>query len=194
VVDARHVLGHLGDGHEIVEQIAFADIIVLNKLDLVDDKTRGEVEARIRALNGFAPVHATTQCAVPLDRILDQGSFDLDRILASEPHFLEHHQHDHEAHVASVSFSTDRPVVPEKFQNWISGLLREQGADIYRSKGILNVAGAAKRYVFQGVHMQLQTEWGLPWRPTDKRDSRIVFIGKKLDGEALKAGFLACTK
>ena len=194
VVDARHLLEHLGAGHEIVEQIAFADIIVLNKLDLVDEKTRGEVEARIRALNGFAPVLPTTQCAVPLDRVLDQGSFDLDRILASEPHFLEHHHHDHESEVTSVSFSTDRPVVPEKFQNWISTLLRDQGADIYRSKGILNVAGSHKRYVFQGVHMQLATEWGLPWRQGDKRDSRIVFIGKKLDGEALKAGFLACAK
>ena len=194
VVDARHVLDHLGTGHEVVEQIAFADIIILNKLDLVDEGRRAEVEARIRALNGFAPIHQARQCDVPLERILDQGSFDLDRILASEPHFLEHHHHDHESAVTSVSFSTDRPVVPEKFQNWISGLLREQGTDIYRSKGILNVAGSHKRYVFQGVHMQLQTEWGLPWRATDKRDSRIVFIGRKLDSEALKAGFLACAK
>ena len=194
VVDARHVLDHLGNGHEVVEQIAFADIILLNKLDLVDESRRAEVEARIRALNGFAPIHQTSQCDVPLDRILDQGSFDLDRILASEPHFLDHHHHDHESHVTSVSFSTDRPIVPDKFQNWISTLLREQGADIYRSKGILNVAGASKRYVFQGVHMQLQTEWGLPWRAGDARDSRIVFIGRTLDGEALKAGFLACAK
>jgi G3E family GTPase len=194
VVDARHLLDHIGGGHEVVEQIAFADIILLNKLDLVDEARRAEVEARIRSLNGFAPIHATRQCDVPLERILDQGSFDLDRILASEPHFLEHHHHDHESEVTSVSFSTERPVVPDRFQAWISGVLREQGADIYRSKGILNVAGSPKRYVFQGVHMQLETEWGLPWRPTDKRDSRIVFIGRKLDGEALKAGFLACAK
>jgi G3E family GTPase len=194
VVDARHLLDHIGGGHEVVEQIAFADIILLNKLDLVDEGRRAEVEARVRSLNGFAPIHATRQCDVPLERILDQGSFDLDRILASEPHFLEHHHHDHESEVTSVSFSTERPVVPDRFQAWISGVLREQGADIYRSKGILNVAGSPKRYVFQGVHMQLETEWGLPWRPTDKRDSRIVFIGRKLDGEALKAGFLACAK
>ena len=192
VVDALHILGHLDDGHEVVEQIAFADIILLNKIDLVEAAQLADVEARIRAINGFAQIHRTTNCQVALETLLDRGAFDLARILASEPHFLEHHHHDHASDVTSVSFSVDRPIDPERFEEWIGTVLRLNGADIFRSKGILNVKGNDKRFVFQGVHMQIETRWGTPWRPKDKRDSRIVFIGRHLNGDWLKDGFMNC--
>ncbi|MBI3517321.1 MAG: GTP-binding protein [Proteobacteria bacterium] len=192
VVDAKHILDHLGDGHEVVEQIAFADIILLNKIDLADDAALAEVEARIRALNGFAQIHRTTNCAVALDQLLDRGAFDLDRILASEPHFLEHHHHDHASDVTSVSFAVERAIDPERFESWIGTVLRLHGADIFRSKGILNVKRSDKRFVFQGVHMQIETRWGTAWRPKDKRDSRIVFIGRQLNADWLKDGFMNC--
>ena len=193
VVDAKHILDHLGDGHEVVEQVAFADIILLNKTDLVSAAQLAEVEQRIRAINAFAPIHHTQNCVIALDQLMDRGAFDLQRILATEPHFLHHHHHhDHASDVTSVSFSVDRAIDPERFQDWIGTVLRLHGADIFRSKGILNVAGENKRMVFQGVHMQVEHRWGTPWKPKDKRDSCIVFIGRHLNGDWLKDGFMNC--
>ncbi len=193
VVDAKHILDHLGDGHEVVEQVAFADIILLNKTDLVTAEQLAEVEARIRAINAFAPIHHTQNCVIALDQLMDRGAFDLQRILATEPHFLHHHHHhDHASDVTSVSFSVDRAIDPERFQDWVGTVLRLHGADIFRSKGILNIAGENRRMVFQGVHMQIEHRWGTPWKPKDKRDSRIVFIGRHLNGDWLKDGFMNC--
>ncbi len=195
VVDALHLLDHLDDSHEAVEQIAFADVVLLNKTDLVDQAQLARVEERVRGINPHAALHRTQNCAIDLKELLDRGAFDLDRILAEEPHFLHghhHHHHDHASDVTSVSFSVDRPVDPERFESWIGTVLRLNGADIFRSKGILNVRGSDKRFVFQGVHMQIESRWGTPWRPRDKRDSRIVFIGRKLNPDWLKAGFMDC--
>src|SRR5262249_326338 len=147
------------DGHEVVEQIAFADIILLNKVDLAGDADVAAVEARIRELNGFAKIHRTTNCTVALEELLDRAAFDLDRILPSEPPFLEHHHHDHASDVTSCSFSTPSAIDPERFESWIGTVLRLHGQDIFRSKGILNVKGSDKRFVFQGVHMQIETRW-----------------------------------
>src|SRR3954453_15894129 len=184
VVDAKHILDHLGDGHEVVEQVAFADIILLNKTDLVGAEQLAEVEQRIRAINAFAPIPPPQNWVIGLDQLMDRGAFDLQRILATEPHFLHHHHHhDHASDVTSVSFSVQRPIDPERFQEWIGTVLRLHGADIFRSKGILNVAGENKRLVFQGVHMQMEHRWGPPWKPKDGRDSRIVFIGRNLNGD-----------
>jgi G3E family GTPase len=192
LVDAKHITEHLADGHEVVEQIAFADIILLNKTDLVSAEELVAVEAKIRGINGFAELHKTVESDIDLKKILARGAFDLDRILEMEPHFLHHHHHDHASDVTSLSFSLDRPVNPEAFEAWIGEVLREQGADIFRSKGILDIEKSPKRFVFQGVHMQIRTGWGQPWRPKDKRESRLVFIGRKLDAAALKAGFQRC--
>jgi len=229
VVDARHVLQHLDDekSHEAVDQIGFADILLINKTDLVSADELTAVEARVRSINNFAPMIRTNNSDVPLDQILNRGAFDMARIAtgaglsaAHDDHHHHdhdhhhdhacghdhcdhpdhhhdhrgdaHHHHDHLSHVTSVSFRTDKPIDPEKFQHWISTLLQVRGADIFRSKGVLNVAGAAERLVFQGVHMQMQHVWGNPWRGKDVRESRIVFIGRDLDGDALREGFFGC--
>jgi G3E family GTPase len=192
LVDAKHVLDHIDDQDEVVEQIGFADVIVLNKIDLVTPEQIDAVEARIRAINRFAPIHRATNSDVDLKELLNKGAFDLDRIVANDPHFLDPHRHDHDHSdgVKSVSFSFDRPVDPQKFESWIGMVLRLHGQDIFRSKGILNVRGAAQRFVFQGVHMQIETRWGTPWRGRDTRDSRIVFIGRGLNGDWLRDGFM----
>jgi len=217
VVDAKHFLARLKDSHEAEDQVAFADVILLNKTDLVDAKTLGEVEATIRGINKFARIHHTRNSDVPLDAILNRGAFDLKRVLELEPHFLEdghdhddpnhvhdehcghdhhdhghghHHEHDHT--ITSVSVTIDGPVDPKKFQRWISDTLRDQGADILRSKGIMSVEGEDKRYVFQAVHMIMDSTWGQPWPGTNARQSKMVFIGRKLDQSALQRGFAAC--
>jgi G3E family GTPase len=95
VADAKWLTERLKDAPEAKNQIAFADVILLNKVDLVSKDDLDEVEARIRAINPYARVIRTTNCDVPLDAVLDRGAFDLDRILAIEPAFLETDDHDH---------------------------------------------------------------------------------------------------
>ena len=94
----------------------------------------------------------------------------------------------------SLSLTADRPVDPDKFQKWMGALLQLRGPDIFRSKGILAIDGAPRRYVYQGVHMMMDSDWGTPWKDGEKRASKLVFIGRNLDGENLKRGFEDCLK
>jgi G3E family GTPase len=225
VVDAKHVLLTLSESDEAREQIAFADQIVLNKTDLVSDEELRMIEARIRRLNPLAQIHRAVRSQVALDTVLGRGGFDLERIVALEPQFLnpahgeeghvhdetcdhhdnddhdhDHHHHDHHGHaerleaddIRGVSLRLDRPVDGAKVSRWLNELLAAQGPDILRAKGIVNVAGESRRLVFQAVHMMLEGDLQRPWRDDEPRESRMVFIGRKLDEAKLKAGFEAC--
>jgi G3E family GTPase len=192
VVDAKHVLRRLEDSHEAEEQVAFADLILLNKTDLVDEATLGVVEARIRAMNPFAVIRRTERCAVDPGDVLGRGAFDLARILEMEPTFLEEDAHEHDAAVTSVSLVSEAPLDADRFQTWIRRLTATQGADILRFKGILAFRGSDRREVIQGVHMLIDGDALTPWKPGEPRTSRFVLIGRNLDRAALEAGFAAC--
>jgi G3E family GTPase len=217
VADAKHLLGSLKDSPEAQEQIGFADVILLNKTDLVSADELKTVEARVRAINPHAIVHKTERCAIPLDKVLDRGAFDLDRILTLDPEFLDGHDHDHDHHdhdghdhhdhdghdhhhhhhdlegqgVNSVSLRLGT-LDPKKFFPWIEKVTQEQGPDILRLKGILSMKDDDERYVLQGVHMIVEGNHQRKWRADEKRDSRLVFIGRKLDEKALRAGMESC--
>ncbi len=192
VVDAKHVLARLEDSHEAADQIAFADVIVLNKTDLVSAEELEEVERRIRQINRFAVIHRTERAALPIDQVLNCGAFDLNRVLDMTPDFLESDEHEHNDDVTSVSFETDRPIDPEKFNAWMGVLLAEKGPDLLRTKGILNYQGDDRRFAFQAVHMMADGDFIGPWRPDEPRRSRIVFIGRNLNRPQLRRGFEAC--
>jgi G3E family GTPase len=192
VVDAKHFLQRLDDSHEAAEQVAFADLILLNKVDLVGLAELEAVEARIRSINPIAKIHRTDHCAMPVDRLLDRGAFDLSRILEIEPAFLSEDDHEHDDAITSVALRTAHPLDMDKFATWISDLLRTQGVDVLRAKGILDVAGSRERYVFQSVHMLMDGAAGKPWRRGEARGSKLVFIGRNLDEPALRSGFDAC--
>jgi len=100
--------------------------------------------------------------------------------------------HDHDPTIKSISVVVDGEVDPKKFQTWISGILQGQGQNVLRSKGILAVTGEAKRYVFQAVHMIMDSTWGQEWKAGEPRRSKMVFIGRDLDMAALERGFRAC--
>jgi G3E family GTPase len=192
VVDARHILARLKDSHEAEEQIAFADVILLNKTDLVDVQELERVRQRIRAINGPARLHETQNCVVPLEEVLERGAFDLDRILEIEPNFLSEDDHEHDDAITSVSLSSESPIRPELFMPWLRNLTAEQGQDILRLKGVLAFPGEEQRYVVQGVHMLLDGDHQRDWKPDEVRASRMVFIGRNLDPAALRQGFEAC--
>ncbi|AZO80015.1 MULTISPECIES: GTP-binding protein [unclassified Bosea (in: a-proteobacteria)] len=193
VTDAKWLQDRLKDAPEAKNQIAFADVIILNKTDLVTPEGLAEVEAAIRAINPYAKLHKTTRCDLPIAELLDRNAFDLDRILDIEPDFLESgHHHHHSDDVRSMSFTLPGDVDPDKFMPWINDISQVQGPNILRSKGILAFKDEPRRFVFQGVHMILDGDLQRDWKAGEERNSRLVFIGRDLDEAALRKGFMAC--
>jgi G3E family GTPase len=209
VADAKWLAARLRDAPEAKNQIAFADVIVINKTDLVTPAELREVEARIRAINPYASLHRATKCDVALADVIERRAFDLDRILDIEPGFLsaeDHvhdHDHDHAEHhhglkhyhdedMQSVALRLDGDVDPTKFMPWINRITQEQGPNILRCKGIVAMKDDPKRFVFQGVHMMLDGDSQREWRADEKRESKVVFIGRNLEEEDIRDGFLAC--
>ena len=191
VVDARHVLLHLDDSTECQEQVAFADVILLNKTDLVTPAELDALEGRIRSLNRFARIHRTRNADVAIEHVVDVGAFDLTRALAVDPMFLDDASHVHDSTIGSVALRFDGALDEAVLEAWIGKLLRERGTDIFRMKGILHVAGRDAQLVFQGVHMIFDGTFGRPWGD-QPRNNRLVFIGRNLDEGELRAGFVAC--
>ncbi len=192
VVDAKNLPARLDDSAEAAAQIAFADVIVLNKTDLVSEAELAEVEAKIRAINRFATIHRTQRSAVDIDAVMGRGAFDLERILADvQPDFLTDSDHEHNDDIASMSFEVAKPLDAERFNVWIGQLLQEKGQDLLRTKGILHYAGEDKRFAFQAVHMIADGGFVGAWPPGERR-SRIVFIGRNLNRPQLRRGFEAC--
>tara|TARA_B100000401_G_scaffold367478_1_gene265849 strand:- start:46 stop:1026 length:981 start_codon:yes stop_codon:yes gene_type:complete len=198
VVDAKHLLPHLdeekpeGVENEALEQLAFADRIVLNKIDLADENELVEVESRIHEVNPLAPIIRTQHGKVNLDAILDVGAFSLDRVLADDPEFLDPDaEHQHDLTVTSVGFDVEGDLDMDRLNNWLGNLLQTKGTDIFRSKGILSIAGMEERYVFQGVHMLLDGQANGTWGESERRN-RLVFIGRNLDRKSLEESFRSC--
>ena len=220
VADAKWLSERLKDAPEAKNQIAFADVILINKTDLVSTDELSDVEARIRGINPYAKLHRTERAKIPLDAVLGRNAFDLDRILDLEPAFLEgdghDHHHDHEqgdphpdhdhkhaqAHgglkhyhdeeMQSIALRTDTPLDPDKFFPWVQDLVQKEGPSILRCKGILAFKDDDQRFVFQGVHMILDGDHQRPWKKDEKRESRIVFIGRNLPGKLITEGFESC--
>jgi G3E family GTPase len=222
VADAKWLNERLKDAPEAKNQIAFADVILINKTDLVSSEQLSEVEARIRGINPYAKLHKTERAKIPLDAVLGRNAFDLDRILDLEPDFLGtgnhgHHHHDddhdhghhhgdedgrahahgglkhyHDEEMQSIALQTEKPLDPDKFFPWVQDLVQKEGPNILRCKGILAFKDDEERFVFQGVHMILDGDHQRPWKPGEKRNSRIVFIGRNLPGKLITDGFESC--
>ena len=191
VVDAKHISQHW-DAVEAVEQIAFADRILLNKIDLISAEELNLLASRIRQINAMAKIYRTQDAAVNLDDILGVNAFDLNRALAIDPEFLNEVAHEHDETVGSISLVIEGSIDVEKLNTWISELLRTQGQDIFRIKGILNITNNDCRYVFQGVHMIFDGRLDRPWHDTEARNNQLVLIGRNLDHTALRSGLMAC--
>ncbi len=320
VVDAKHIWEHIDDSDEAKEQVAFADVILLNKVDLVAPEDLDRLEARIKSMNSMAKICRTRDAVVEMDQILNVGGFNLDRALEIDPKFMEpeypfewsgiyelnpgtyewvmsegpdpamgsallplanvgesakeetlmdavltfsddeqavqagealhlgkgqhnqlvlnqngetvfnfaieqpghymlfteHHpdefdahlcgtdavlapletreykpDHEHDEEVSSVGIALPGDFDLEKLNGWLSRLLRVQGQDIFRMKGVLSVRGWDERFVFQGVHMLFDGRPDRAWG-NEPRHNKMIFIGRSLDRAALEEGFRAC--
>ena len=192
VVDARWLKDQLKSAPEVKNQIAFADVIVLNKIDLVSADELADVEKSIRAINAYATIHRTKRSAVSLDAVLGKNAFDLDRILDIAPEFLEDVHVHHDDTMQSVALTLSGDIDPEKFMPWINEFTQTEGPNILRCKGILAFKDEAKRFVFQGVHMILDGDLQRDWRLDEVRQSKMVFIGHHLNRAAIEKAVEAC--
>ena len=202
VVDAKHIIQHLDDEkpedieNESVEQLAFADRIMLNKIDLVDEEELKIVETRIKSINNHAPIFRTENSLIDPKELINIGSFDLDRTLEMDPEFLDTDaEHEHDQRVTSTSARFEGDLNVNKLERWIGTLMRDKGEDLFRYKGVLSVKGMDEKFVFQGVHMLFSGDYskeiGL-WKDGETRECRFVFIGRDLDHKALQDGLMEC--
>tara|TARA_B100000424_G_scaffold146319_1_gene111467 strand:- start:1535 stop:2722 length:1188 start_codon:yes stop_codon:yes gene_type:complete len=201
VVDAKHITQHVEEEkpedveNEAVEQLAFADRILLNKIDLVSEERLEEVESTIKSINGFAPIYHTENSIIDPAELIGIGSFDLERTLEMDPEFLDtDSEHEHDQRVTSTSAKFEGELNINKLEAWIGDLMREKAEDLFRYKGILAVKGMDQKFVFQGVHMLFGGDFSddFLWKEGEKRECRFVFIGRNLDHDALQAGLMDC--
>mmetsp|Transcript_16726 Transcript_16726/g.23600 ORF Transcript_16726/g.23600 Transcript_16726/m.23600 type:complete len:411 (+) Transcript_16726:88-1320(+) len=201
VTDAKHIILRLdevkpeGVENEAVEQVVFADKIILNKTDLAKDEDElTMIEGRLRKLNPQAPILRCEYSKISPNELLGIGAFDLKRVLDFEPEFLDDPdaEHQHDSSVVSTSSKVEGEVNIMMIERWIQRLITEDGANLYRYKGIIAVKGKDEKFVFQGVGMMFSGSFQGRWKKNEKRESRFVFIGKDLDIAFLKEGFEAC--
>lgn len=192
VVDAKHAGQHLDDGHEAQEQVAFADVLLLNKTDLVSEDELQGLEQRLHAMNAAAKLYRTQQSQIDIRQILGIGAFDLEQKLEIEPGFLEEEHHDHDDEVMSVFFRETRPLDLKKVERFINEWLVDHGVDTFRYKGVLNIQGVKKRVVFQGIHMLFSSYPDRDWKPNEVPASEFVVIGRNLDEAWFRKQFAGC--
>jgi len=203
VVDAKHIIQHLDEEkpkdveNEAVEQVAFADRILVNKIDLIDDPSYlDEVERRIKMINKYADIQRTQfkTKAPDMNSILGLKAFNLNRVTEMEPDFLNgDDEHVHDQRVSSIGFvlEANQQIELFKLQDWISTLIRDFNQDLFRYKGVIAVKGREKKFVFQGVHMLFGGDFAAEWGDQERK-SVFCFIGKNLDKMGIKEGFMKC--
>lgn len=165
VVDALHIWEHW-DAEEAQEQIAFADVILLNKIDLVSPDQLDELEQRIRSMTAFAKIYRTQNCDINIDAVLGIKAFDLKQLLSIDPEFLQEDTHQHDESVYSVSIAEGGIVSGDKLNRWLNQLIQVKGTDIFRMKGILDVDAQQKhgsilnlKLVYLPIHQQRSHKW-----------------------------------
>ncbi|KAK4261516.1 hypothetical protein QN277_004503 [Acacia crassicarpa] len=216
LVDSKHAMQHLNEVkprfvvNEAVEQVAYADRIILNKIDLVTESELEALAKKIKHINGMAQIKQAKFGSVDMDFVLGVGGYDLERI-ESEVHgdcsssssdhhesahehkgHHHHHDHEHDSAVSSVSIVSEGTLDLDELDDWLERLMEEKGEDLYRMKGVLSVDGSDQRYVLQGVHSMMDGCPGKTWGPEEKRINKLVFIGRNLNETALRKGFKGC--
>ena len=192
LVDAKHAPKQLDEFHEAQEQVGFADRILLSKTDLVSNDEADSLSKRLKRMNPRAPIKKVHFGDAPIAEVLDIRGFNLNAILQLDPEFLVDSQHQHHDEVESFVFRSDKPFDGQKLEQFLSGMIQVYGPDLLRYKGVLWMKGNPRRVVFQGVHMMMGGDMGKAWGKGEKKQSIMVFIGKKLPKDIFIAGMEEC--
>ena len=192
LADAVNLEQNLLQSEEAQEQIAFADIILINKTDLVTKEQLKVIESLIRQTNKIAKIYFTENSNADLDKVIGVGAFELEAKLQVDPTFLDDLEHEHDQAVGSFVLREERPIDMNRFMLWLTPLLMERGEDIYRSKGIFNAQGYKDRQIFQSVRMLTSMQPDRAWKPDEQPVTEWVVIGRNLDREEFAEGFASC--
>ena len=192
VVDAVNLEKNLEQSVEAQEQVAFADIVIVNKTDLASEEQLKRIERRVRALNPLARMHRSAHSVIDLDLILNVNAFQLEAKLQVDPAFLDDHEHEHDPAITSIVLREDRPIDMNRFMSWMAPLLQREGDRYLRTKGVFNAKGFDQRVVFQSVRMLTTMARFHAWGAGEARRTEYVVIGRDLDREMLAAGLATC--
>jgi len=196
VVDAKHILEHLGQDGHADEQVAYADILVINKVDLVSEIDLRHVVDSMAAINADCARIFAQDAKVPAEKILDIGGFDLKRIEkgvggCSKSGSAQPPSKDHGHEIQTVSLTIPGDLDGDKFRAWLEEFVEKHAADLFRSKGIIAIRDVPERMVFQGVHGMFRITLGQGWGESE-RLTQAVFIGRNLRREDIAAGLESC--
>ena len=192
VVDAVNLEKNLEQSVEAQEQVAFADIVIVNKTDLASEEQLKRIERRVRALNPLARMHRSAHSVIDLDLILNVNAFQLEAKLQVDPAFLDDHEHEHDPAITSIVLREERPIDMNRFMSWMAPLLQREGDRYLRTKGVFNAKGFDQRVVFQSVRMLTTMARFHAWGAGEVRRTEYVVIGRDLDREMLAAGLATC--
>ncbi len=220
IVDAKHGMETLDKQEESQKQVGFADRILVSKRDLVNEADYESLRGRLVRINPRAPISPVNFGKADIDALLDVSGFNLNTILDIDPEFLaaddphdhghdghdhhdEHDGHDHCQHadhhhahhddsIGAFLFSSNKPFDPARLEEFLGGVVQVYGPDLLRYKGILFLKGINRRMLFQGVHMMMGAEPGKTWLASEKPNTRMVFIGRKLPKEIFTQGLEQC--
>ncbi|MFB9757638.1 CobW family GTP-binding protein [Ectobacillus funiculus] len=188
VVDAYHIQQHFEKGMEAEEQVAFADLIILNKQDLVTTSQLKEVKYQIQSLNPTAQIVPTVNSEIDFSLLFGIQTFRTRDTLDIRSHFPKEHL----TGVQSFVLREERPIDMVKLNHWMTAVVSELGEYLYRYKGIIAAQGMDRRVVFQGVHTLFAASYDRPWKQEEERKSEVVFIGKGLNKVWFEEHFHNC--
>jgi G3E family GTPase len=205
VVDAKYISTRLEESAEACEQVAFADLILLNKTDLSTPEKLDETERQLAQLNKIANIHRTKNSEMDLSAIFDLGSVDFSLklegydsqhdVTSDHNHHRHHHDHRHHNHLKNIdTVCIEQPGELDglKVSIWFRSMIAEFGDKMLRMKGILNLKGDSDQFLLQGVHWDFEGRPGRAWSADEERVNRLVFIGRALDGKKITEGFGRC--
>lgn len=192
VVDVVNIAQHLNTSVEAQEQVAFADILLVNKTDLATEEQITELEKELRARNPLAHIHRGVGGSVDLDQLIGVNAFQLESKLQVDPQFLEDLEHEHDPAISSIVLRENRPIDMNRFMSWMGPLLQESGDQIIRTKGVINAHGFKEKVLFQSVRMLTTLTRLEAWESDDERRSELVVIGRNLNVPDLRSNFEHC--
>jgi len=192
VVDAKHGDQQLDQHKEAVEQVGFADRILMSKVDVTPEADREKLRQRLVRINPRAPIKPGNFGDADIADILDIRGFNLNAILEIDPQFLTSDEHEHDEAVQSFVFRSNKAFDPVKLEDFLGGLIQVYGPDMLRYKGVLFMKGSDRQTVFQGVHQMMGADVGRKWQTGEKPSSKMVFIGRNLPKDMFIKGLEQC--
>ncbi|KAB8033473.1 CobW family GTP-binding protein [Fluviispira multicolorata] len=193
VVDAKHIDQNLSEIKETQDQIGFADVILLNKIDTITETQIVDVEKKIKNINSIAKLFKTINSNIKIEEILGINAFDLQARTELNPDITkEYHEHNHDDAIQSIYLEETRPLDMERLNRFMQLVISELGNQVLRYKGILNIKDEPNRIVFQGVHTTMGSNEDRAWEASEERKTRMVFIGRHLPKEVLEEGLSLC--